>query len=90
MHAIASDWHQAQLDSTDRALCAYAEQLTRTPRETGPEVIEELRSSGLDDRSIHDATQIIGFFNYINRMADALGVELEDFVRNWGEADGQP
>ena len=90
MHAIASDWHQAQLDSTDRALCAYAEQLTRTPRETGPEVIEELRSKGLDDRSIHDATQIIGFFNYINRMADALGVELEDFVRNWGEADGQP
>ena len=89
MHAIASDWHQAQLDATDRALCAYAEQLTRTPRETGPEVIEELRSSGLDDRSIHDATQIIGFFDYINRMADALGVELEDFVRNWGEADGQ-
>ena len=89
MHAIASDWRQAQLDATDRALCAYAERLTRTPRETGPEVIEELRSNGLDDRSIHDATQIIGFFNYINRMADALGVELEDFVRNWGEADGQ-
>ena len=90
MHAIASDWRQAQLDATGRALCTYAERLTRAPRETGPEVIEELRSSGLDDRSIHDATQIIGFFNYINRMADALGVELEEFVRNWGEADGQP
>ena len=89
MHAIASDWHQAQLDSTDRALCAYAEQLTRAPRETGPKVIEGLRSSGLDDRSIHDATQIIGFFNYINRVADALGVEPEVFVRNWGDTDGQ-
>ena len=40
---------------------------------------------GLDDVAIHDATQIIGFFNYINRVADALGVEPERFVKPWGE-----
>ena len=39
---------------------------------------------GLDDRAIHDATQVIAYFNYINRVADALGVEPETFVQKWG------
>lgn len=47
--------------------------------------VARLRAAGLDDVAIHDATQIIGFFNYINRVADALGVEPEGFVRHWGE-----
>lgn len=87
MHAIARDWRQAALDASDRALCAWAEQLTRAPQETGPEAIDRLRAVGLDDRAIHDATQVISFFNYINRVADALGVEPESFVRRWGEAE---
>jgi alkylhydroperoxidase family enzyme len=45
--------------------------------------IEALRSLGLDDRSIHDATQVVAYFSYINRVADALGVEPEDFIRPW-------
>jgi alkylhydroperoxidase family enzyme len=51
----------------------------------GPADIENLRAAGLNDRAIHDATQVIAYFNYINRVADALGVELETFVRPWGE-----
>lgn len=47
--------------------------------------VQQLRRAGWDDRSIHDATQVIGFFNYINRVADGLGVEREDFIDNWGE-----
>ena len=45
-----------------------------------------LREAGLDDVAIHDATQVIGFFNYINRVADALGVEREHFIHPWGES----
>ncbi|MBZ0298431.1 MAG: hypothetical protein K8J31_01765 [Anaerolineae bacterium] len=56
----------------------------------GPNVIRGLRDAGLDDRAIHDATQIIGYFNYINRVADALGVEPETFVRPWGDPDFDP
>ena len=48
--------------------------------------IDHLRGVGLDDRAIHDATQVIAYFNYINRVADALGVEPETFIRNWGES----
>jgi alkylhydroperoxidase family enzyme len=42
-----------------------------------------LRERGFNDRAIHDATQVIGYFNYINRIADGLDVELEEFIRPW-------
>lgn len=45
--------------------------------------IEALRAAGFDDRAIHDATQVAGYFNYINRVVDALHVEQESFVRAW-------
>ena len=85
MHAIARDWRTARLNAVDRALCAYAEKLTLKPAESGEADIRDLRATGLDDVAIHDATQVIGFFNYINRVADALGVEREDFISPWGE-----
>ena len=47
--------------------------------------IDTLRAHGLDDRAISDATQIVGYFNYINRIADALGIEPEDSIRPWGQ-----
>ena len=55
----------------------------------GEDDIQALRAQGWDDRAIHDATQIIAYFNYINRVAEALGVEPESFVRPWGESDGR-
>lgn len=73
------------MNDADRALCAYADKLTRAPAEMGEPDVARLRAAGFDDVAIHDATQIIGFFNYINRVADALGVEPEPFVRAWGE-----
>lgn len=48
--------------------------------------LDRLRESGLDDRAIHDATQVIAYFNYISRIADGLGVEPESFIPPWGEA----
>lgn len=49
--------------------------------------IEGLRAAGFDDRAIHDATQVAAYFNYINRVADALHVEPETFVAAWGEGE---
>ena len=51
-----------------------------------PADLDLLRSHGFDDRAIHDAVQIIGFFNYITRIADALGVERDGTGREWGKA----
>lgn len=50
-----------------------------------PADLETLRAAGFDDRAVHDATQVIAYFNYINRVADALGVEPEDFIQPWGK-----
>ena len=80
---MATDWRQAGLNPADRALCAYAEKLTQTPGAMAEADIAMLRRRGFDDTAIHDATQIIGYFNYINRIADALGVEVETFIRPW-------
>jgi hypothetical protein len=45
-----------------------------------------LRSVGWSDLAIHDAVQVISYFNYINRVADALGVEPEKGFPHWGRA----
>lgn len=85
MQAVARDWRTAGLNEVDAGLCAYAEKLTLTPANMSREDIEKLRAIGLDDRAISDATQVIAYFNYINRVADALGIEPETFVRPWGD-----
>ena len=45
--------------------------------------LDALRAVGLDDTACHDAIQVIAYFNYINRVADALGVPPESFVKEW-------
>jgi len=83
VHHICSDWRKAALSPADVALCTYAEKLTKTPQQMSPADLDVLRAQGFDDRGIHDATQVISYFNYINRIADALGVEPEAFVHPW-------
>jgi uncharacterized peroxidase-related enzyme len=74
---VGDDWRRAALDAVDAALCAYAEQLSREPAAMREADLAPLRAAGLDDRGIHDAVQVIAYFNYINRVADALHVEVE-------------
>lgn len=90
VHQLSSDWRRADLSSADHALCAFAEKLTQRPQDSTAEDIDQLRQHGFDDRGIHDAVQIIGFFNYINRVADALGVEPESFIRPWEKSAAAP
>ena len=64
----------APLDPVDRALVDYAVQVTRDATQIGPEDHRRLRDLGFDDRGILQITLIAAWFNYINRVADALGV----------------
>ncbi len=41
--------------------------------------IDRLRVQGLSDRDVVDANQVVAYFNYVNRIVDGLGVELEDY-----------
>jgi uncharacterized peroxidase-related enzyme len=84
VHALARDWRTAPLAPLDRALCAFAAKLTHHQHDMTPADLDGLRALGLDDRAIHDAVQVVGYFNYVTRLADALGVEPEDFIQPWG------
>jgi len=69
-----------------RALCDFAVKLTREPEAIGVADIEALRGQGLDDPAIHDAIQVIAYFNYVNRVAEAVGTgpEPEWDPAEWG------
>ena len=51
--------------------------VTLEPSKAGREDIDALRSGGWSDEAIHDALQVISYFNYINRIADAVGIDGE-------------
>ena len=71
---MAEDWRTAQLDPVDAALCAYGEKLTRTPAEMSEADVQGLRDLGLSDEAVHEVIQVVSYFNYINRVADAARV----------------
>jgi uncharacterized peroxidase-related enzyme len=72
--ALQEDYRTAPISEQDRAMLDYVEQLTRDATRIGPQDHERLRSLGFDDTGILQITLIASWFNYINRVADALGV----------------
>ena len=74
---LKHNWREANLTAADQALCAWAEKVTLKLREVGRVDVDALRDAGLSENAISDAAQVIGFFNYINRIAESLGVDPE-------------
>ena len=74
------DYRQCDLSDVDRALCDYAVKLTLDPGAMDAGDVERLRKVGLSDPQITVAAQVISYFNCINRIADGLGVDLEDWM----------
>ncbi|MBP6823051.1 MAG: peroxidase-related enzyme [Acidobacteria bacterium] len=74
---IKRDFRQAGLTTRELALCEFAEKLTLSPAKMTREDCDALRAVGLTDRDILDAVEVISYFNYINRVADALGIDPE-------------
>jgi len=76
--ALRRDHRTLDLDPVDRALCDYARELTRHPdRAEREDPTRRLRDAGLEDRAVLDATLVVGYFNFVNRIVQALGLELE-------------
>lgn len=72
----------ATLADADAAIVAFVRKLTCSPSSMTEGDIAELRAQGFSDRVIYDVTSIAGFFAYVNRIAQGLGVPLEE---NWRE-----
>ena len=82
--ALALDPDGASVSPEDRAMLDYAGRLTRDPASVGEADVAQLRDHGFDDAAILDICQVVAYYNYVNRLADGLGVELED---EWTDDD---
>jgi uncharacterized peroxidase-related enzyme len=71
---LRRDYTQANLSEQDRAMLDFTVRLTTASYKLTPEDLARLRAVGFDDVGILQITLIAAWFNYINRVADALGV----------------
>lgn len=81
---LKTDYKNAPITEAERAMCDYVIQLTKDATKITPKYHERLRAVGFDDQGILQITLIASWFNYINRVADALGVgkgnlNIEDY-----------
>ncbi len=83
--AVIEDYTRASTTERERAICDYAIKLTMTPWDMVESDLAPMRVAGLSDRDILDVNMITGYFAYVNRLADGLGIELEgdDDVLGW-------
>lgn len=72
--ALQEDYERAPISAADRAMLDYVGKVTKNATRVAPADHERLRAHGFDDRGILQITLIAAWFNYINRVADALGV----------------
>lgn len=74
VEALEKDYTTAPISSQDRVMLDYVVKVTKDATKVSKDDIEGLRKAGFDDRGILQITLIASWFNYINRVADALGV----------------
>ena len=74
---LGKDYRKMELSVKDRLLCDLAWDLTEKPSGISGERIKELKEKGFSDRAILDATLIISYFNFVNRVVMGLGVEAD-------------
>ena len=74
VRALESDYTTAPITDQERIMVDYVVKLTKDATKVGPGDHDKLRAAGFDDKAILQITLIASWFNYINRVADALGV----------------
>ena len=79
LSSLITDFNNAGLSEKETSLCEFARELTLRPGGFNEErCIEDLKNAGLSDNSILDATLVVAYFNFVNRIVLALGVESDD------------
>jgi uncharacterized peroxidase-related enzyme len=77
VEALEKDYTTAPITAQERVMVDHVVKLTKDATKVSKADIEGLRQAGFDDRGILQITLIASWFNYINRVADALGVGRE-------------
>ena len=76
--ALTTNFRTADISDLNKSILEYVEKLTLKPSNIVEDDIVKLKQQSCTERMIHDAVQVASYFNYINRLADGLGVELEE------------
>ena len=76
---VISNWREADLDDQEKAMLAFTEKFTLSPSEIGDADIEALRGAGFSEQEILSIALGAGYRNWVDRIADLLGVEEEKF-----------
>ncbi len=88
MVAIETDYTTAPISEREVAILDYASKLSLRPSEMESQDVDTLRAVGLGDDEILDVCQVTAYYNFVNRMAQGLGVELEDYWTAKGDRKG--
>ncbi len=78
--AVEADWRAAELSPKRVTMLQFAVKLTLTPAAMNDADTDALRSAGFSDRDILDIVEVVGYYAYANRIADALGIETESWI----------
>jgi len=82
VEALRKDFRTAPISEQNRAMLEYVVKLTKDATQCSPADHVKLRTAGFEDKGILQITLIASWFNYINRVADALGVGREGKAEN--------
>jgi uncharacterized peroxidase-related enzyme len=81
VRAVQDDYRSAALPACEAALLDFAVKLTLQPTSVRRDDLDTLRAHGFNDEQLVDAVHCIGYFNFINRVLDGLGVDPEPSMR---------
>ena len=75
---LLNNFRTAEISDIDLVILEFAEKITLEPAKIRKADIDKLHDAGLDKQAVHDIAQVASYFSYVNRLADSLGIELEE------------
>ncbi len=87
LEKIEKNWRTAQLSESRKVMLNFAVKLTNKPKSIKIKDINKLRLAEFSDRDILDIVEVTAYYAYANRMADGLGVAIEDWISDQEESD---
>lgn len=82
---VKRDFYGADLDEQEKAMLEFVTKMTVDSKSMAEDDVERLRRAGFDDVQILEIVQLAGWFNCITRIADALGIKVEEWRADWQE-----
>lgn len=84
MKQLSSGFTQAEgLEPADNAMLEYVARLVKEPWAMASQYVDRLRQAGFSDRAILEVNLVASYMSFVNRLAQGLGVELEDYFRDF-------